>query len=331
MKAIVCKQYGPPDNLVFEDVPPPKAAKGQVVVSIKAAGVNFPDTLIIQNKYQFKPELPFSPGCECAGIVKEAGEGVTSLKPGDLVIALTTYGAFAEEILVKESECIPLPKGVDFKQAAGFTLTYGTSYYALHNRAQLKKNETLLILGAAGGVGSAAIELGKLMGARVIACASSAEKLAACKQLGADELINYESEDLRERIKQLTHDRGVDVIYDAVGGKYAEPAVRSMNWNGRYLVVGFAAGEIPKIPLNLTLLKGSSLVGVFWGSFMRKEPAEAVKNHTQLMNWLCDGKLKPLISAVYPLEQASRALADLMERKVKGKVVLVMDALPAPI
>ncbi len=326
MKAIVCKQYGPPDDLVLEDLPLLKAGKGQVVVSVKAAGVNFPDTLIIQNKYQFKPELPFSPGSECAGIVKEAGEGVSSVKAGDSVMALTTYGAFAEEILVKEAECIPLPKGVDFKQAAGFTLTYGTSYYGLHNRAQLRATETLLILGAAGGVGSAAIELGKLMGARVIACASSDEKLAACKQLGADELINYESEDLRERIKQLTNDRGVDVVYDAVGGKHAEPAVRSMSWNGRYLVVGFAAGEIPKIPLNLTLLKGCALVGVFWGSFMRKEPAAAAKNHAQLMTWLSQGKLKPLISAVYPLEEASRALKDLMERKVKGKVVLVMDS-----
>jgi NADPH2:quinone reductase len=214
----------PPDTLFMEELPSLKAGKGQVVISIKAAGVNFPDALIIQNKYQFKPELPFSPGCECAGIVKETGEGVTSVKPGDSVVALTTYGAFAEEILVKETECVPLNPGVDFKQAAGFTLTYGTSYYGLLNRAQLKANETLLILGAAGGVGSAAIELGKIMGARVIACASSTEKLAACKQLGADELINYESEDLRERIKQLTNDRGVDVVYDAVGGKHAEPA-----------------------------------------------------------------------------------------------------------
>jgi NADPH2:quinone reductase len=322
MKAILCKQYGPPESLVLEEVPPLKAGKGQVVISIKAAGVNFPDTLIIQNKYQFKPELPFSPGSECAGIVKEAGEGVAAVKPGDSVIAMTTYGSFAEEIVVKEAECIPLPKGVDFKVAAGFTLTYGTSYYALKDRAQLKAKETLLILGAAGGVGTAAIELGKLMGARVIACASTAEKLAACKELGADELINYESEDLRERIKQLTNDKGVDVVYDAVGGKFAEPAVRSMAWNGRYLVVGFAAGEIPKIPLNLTLLKGCSIVGVFWGVFMRKEPSAAARNHKELMTWLTTGKLKPLISAVYPLAQAPRALQDLLERKAKGKVIL---------
>ena len=306
MKAILCKQYGPPDSLVLEEVPPLQAGQGQVVVSIKAAGVNFPDSLIIQNKYQFKPSLPFSPGSECAGVVKEAGEGVTTVKPGDSVIALTTYGSFAEEIVVKEAECIPLPKGVDFKLASGFTLTYSTSYYALKNRAQLKSGETLLILGAAGGVGSAAIELGKLMGARVIACASTSEKLA-------------------ERIKQLTSDKGVDVVYDAVGGKYAEPAVRGMSWNGRYLVVGFAAGEIPKLPLNLTLLKGCSIVGVFWGAFMRKEPGAAAKNHAQLMTWLTTGKLKPLISAVYPLAQAPRALKDLIERKAMGKVVLAVQ------
>ncbi len=324
MKAILCKQYGPPDSLMLEEVPPPKAGKGQVVVSIKAAGVNFPDTLIIQNKYQFKPDLPFSPGCECAGIVKETGEGVTRIKPGDSVVALTTYGSFAEELVAKETECLPLPDGVDYKLAAGFTLTYGTSYYALKDRAQLKSGETLLILGAAGGVGSSAIELGKLLGARVIACASSDEKLAACKQLGADDLINYETEDLRERIKQLTGDKGVDVVYDAVGGKHSEPAVRSMGWNGRYLVVGFAAGEIPKIPLNLTLLKGCSIVGVFWGAFMRREPGIALKNQAQLMTWLIAGKLKPLISATYSLAQAPRALQDLMARKTKGKVVLLI-------
>src|SRR5712671_6786338 len=292
MKAILCKQYGPPESLVLEDLPVLKAGKGQVVISIKAAGVNFPDTLIIQNKYQFKPELPFSPGSECAGIVKEVGEGVTRVKQGDAVMALTTFGSFAEEIAVKEAECIPLPEGVDFKLAAGFTLTYGTSYYALKNRAHLKSGETLLILGAAGGVGSAAIELGKLMGARVIACASSSDKLAACKQLGADELINYETEDLRERIKQLTQDKGVDVVYDAVGGKYAEPSVRSMNWSGRYLVVGFAAGDIPKIPLNLTLLKGCSIVGVFWGAFARREPKSFAASIAQLGAWFREGKLK---------------------------------------
>ncbi len=323
MKAILCKQYGPPDNLVMEDVPAPKAGKGEVVIRVRAAGVNFPDILIIQNKYQFKPELPFSPGSECAGIVKEVGEGVAKVKPGDAAIALTTYGCFAEEVRVKEAECIPVPNDVDFNAAAGFILTYGTSYYALKDRARLNAKETLLVLGASGGVGSAAIQLGKLMGARVVACGSSPEKLAACTRLGADEVINYETEDLRERIKQLTQDKGVDVVFDAVGGKYAEPALRGMNWNGRYLVIGFAAGEIPKIPLNLTLLKGSAIVGVFWGAFTRKEPAAAAANHAQLLTWLSTGKLKPLLSAVYSLAQAPRALKDLMERKAIGKLVLV--------
>jgi NADPH2:quinone reductase len=326
VKAILCKQFGPPDSLVLEEVPALKPGQGQVVVSVKAAGVNFPDTLIIQNKYQFKPDLPFSPGSECAGIVKEVGEGVTRVRPGEAVIALTIHGSFAEEILLKEAECIPLPKGpneVDFTLAAAFILTYGTSYYALKDRAQLKTNETLLILGAAGGVGCAAIQLGKIMGARVIACASSAEKLAACQELGADEVMNYDTEDLRERVKQFTCEQGVDVVYDSVGGKYAEPALRSIGWNGRYLVVGFAAGEIPKIPLNLPLLKGCSMVGVFWGSFTRKEPAASAANHAQLLAWLAAGKLKPMISAVYPLAQASRALQDLLERKAIGKLVLV--------
>jgi len=322
MKAIICRQYGPPDCLVLEELASPKARPGQVVISVKVAGVNFPDTLIIQNKYQFKPELPFCPGCECAGVVKEAGEGVSTLRPGDRIAALTSHGSFAEEITLKETECIALPESIDLKLAAACTVTYGTSYYALKDRAQLRSDETLLILGAAGGVGSAAIELGKILGARVIACASSNEKLAVCKNFGADEVINYETDDLRERIKQLTKDRGVDVVYDAVGGNYAESALRSLRWNGRYLVVGFASGEIPKIALNLPLLKGCSIVGVFWGAFMGKEFDAARKNQAQLNAWLATGKLNPLISAVYPLAQAPRALKDLMERKAIGKVVL---------
>ena len=325
MKAVLCKQLGPPESLVFEEVPSPRAGKGQVVVSVKAAGVNFPDTLIIQGKYQLKPELPFSPGSECAGIVKETGEGVAHLKPGDHVIAFVSHGGYAEEVLARASECVPIPKQLDFKVAAGFTLTYGTSHHALKDRAGLKPGETLLVLGAAGGVGSSAIELGKLMGARVIACASSAEKLEACKKLGADELINYETEDLRERIKQLTGDKGVDVVYDAVGGKYTEPALRGMAWKGRYLVIGFAAGDIPKIPLNLPLLKGFSIVGVFWGAFSRKEPQANAANMAELLGWLVAGKLKPLVSVAYPLAQAATALNDLLQRKVTGKVVLVTN------
>ena len=253
MKAVLCKQYGPPDSLTFEELPSPRAGAGEVVVAVKAASVNFPDVLIIQNKYQFKPPLPFSPGSELAGVVKEVGSGVTAFKPGDKVIAFTTYGAFAEEVKTEAGRLLPLPEGMDFASGAAFLLTYGTSDHALRDRGGLKPGETLLVLGAAGGVGLAAIEIGKALGARVIACASSEEKLAVCRSHGADAGIDYAKEDLRERIKALTEGRGVDVVYDAVGGPYTEPAFRSLAWRGRLLVVGFAAGEIPKLPLNLAL------------------------------------------------------------------------------
>src|SRR5213075_2071561 len=267
MKAVLCKQYGPPESLTIEELPSPKPGAGEVVVSVKAASVNFPDVLIIQNKYQFKPPLPFSPGSEMAGLIKEVGEGVKGYKPGDRVIAFTTYGAFAEEVKVEAARLVPMPEGMDFNSAAAFLLTYGTSDHALRDRGALKAGETLLVLGAAGGVGLAAIQIGKALGARVIACASSEEKLAVCRSHGADAGIDYVKEDLRERIKALTDGRGVDVVYDAVGGPYTEPAFRSLAWRGRLLVVGFAAGEIPKLPLNLALLKGASVVGVFWGDF----------------------------------------------------------------
>jgi NADPH:quinone reductase len=323
MKAVLCKQYGLPDTLVVEDVPSLVPAAGQVVVSMKAAGVNFPDALIIQGKYQMKPPMPFSPGSELAGVVKEIGAAVTNVKAGDAVIAYAGYGGYAEEVTVDAHACIPMPAGVDFKVAASFMMTYGTSYHALKDRAQLQPGETLLVLGAAGGVGSAAVELGKLMGARVIAAASSDDKLEACKQLGADATINYTNEDLREATKRITGGTGVDVVYDPVGDKFAEPAMRDMAWGGRYLVIGFAGGEIPKIPLNLPLLKGFSIVGVFWGNFTRKEPKKNEANVRELLGWIASGKLKPLVSAAYPLAQAARALKDVMERKVKGKVVLV--------
>ena len=323
MKAVLCKQYGLPDTLVIEDVPALTPAAGQVVVSMKAAGVNFPDALIIQGKYQMKPPFPFSPGTEIAGIVKAVGEGVQHPKPGDAVIAYAGYGGYAEEVAVDARACIPMPAGVDFKVAASFMMTYGTSYHALKDRAQLQEGETLLVLGAAGGVGSAAVELGKLMGARVIAAASSADKLDACKKLGADATIDYSKEDLREAVKRITEGKGVDVVYDPVGDKFAEPAMRDMAWGGRYLVIGFAGGDIPKIPLNLPLLKGFSIVGVFWGSFTRKEPKKNEANVRELLAWIAGGKLKPLVSEAFPLEQAAQALKDVMERKVKGKVVLV--------
>jgi NADPH2:quinone reductase len=322
MRAVLCKELGLPEKLVVEDVPSPKAGKGQVVLSVKACGVNFPDTLIIQGKYQFKPELPFSPGGEVAGVVKEVGEGVNSPKPGDRVIAFNTWGGFAEEMVVEADRTIPMPDSMDFVPASAFVLTYGTSYHALKDRAQLKPGETLLVLGASGGVGIAAIQLGKMMGARVIAAASTAGKLQVCKENGADELIRYGEEDLRARVKELTAGKGVDVVYDPVGGPYSEPALRDMAWNGRFLVVGFAAGDIPKVPLNLTLLKGCSIVGVFWGAFTRKEPENNRRNNEDLMQFFVQGKVKPHIHATYPLERAAQALNEVMNKRVSGKVVL---------
>ena len=322
MKAVLCKKYGPPDELVVEQVPSLTAGKGQVVVSVKAAGVNFPDTLIIQGKYQFKPEPPFSPGGEVAGIVREIGEGVTGVKPGDRVIASSTWGGFAEEIAVDADRLVPMPDAMDYVPASAFILTYGTSYHALKDRAQLRAGETLLVLGASGGVGIAAVQLGKAMGARVIAAASSDAKLQVCKANGADETINYASEDLRARIKAITQGRGVDVVYDPVGGPYSEPALRDMAWNGRYLVVGFAAGEIPKIPLNLALLKGCSIVGVFWGAFTRNEAERNRRNNEELMQLYLQGKVTPHIHATYPLERAAEALNEVLNKRVSGKVVL---------
>ena len=326
MKALLCKQFGPPESLVLEEVPSPTPAAGEVVISIKAASVNFPDVLIIQNKYQFKPPLPFSPGSELAGVVKEIGPGVTSVKPGDKVIAFTAFGAFAEEVKTEAVRLLPLPEGMSYEAGASFILTYGTTDHALRDRGQLTPGETLLVLGAAGGVGVAAIEIGKALGARVIACASSDDKLAVCRQHGADECINYATEDLRERIKALTPGKGVDVIYDAVGGPYSEPAFRSIAWRGRHLVIGFAAGDIPKLPLNLALLKGASVVGVFWGDFTKREPQAFAESARQLARWYRDGKLKPHISASYPLAQAAEAMNLLASRKAKGKVVIRIGA-----
>jgi len=322
MRAVLCKELGPPEKLVIENVPSPKPGKGQVVVSVKAAGVNFPDTLIIQGKYQFKAEPPFSPGGEVAGVVKELGEGVTGVKPGARVIASSTYGGFAEEIAIDAERLVPMPDAMDYVPASAFILTYGTSYHALKDRAQLKAGETLLVLGASGGVGIAAIQLGKAMGAHVIAAASSDAKLAVCKQNGADELIDYAGDDLRTRVKAVTAGRGVDVVYDPVGGPYSEPALRDMAWNGRFLVVGFAAGEIPKVPLNLALLKGCSIVGVFWGAFTRIEAQRSRRNNEELMQLYLAGKVKPHIHATYPLERAAEALNEVLYKRVSGKVVL---------
>jgi NADPH2:quinone reductase len=323
VKAVLCKELGPPEKLTVENIPSPKPGKGQVLVSVKACGVNFPDTLIIQGKYQFKPELPFSPGGEVAGVVKEIGEGVVSPKPGDRVIAFTTWGGFAEELVADADRTVVMPAEMDFVPASAFVLTYGTSYHALKDRARLQAGETLLVLGASGGVGIAAIQLGKAMGARVIAAASSNQKLQVCKDNGADELINYGTDDLRAKVKTITAGKGVDVVFDPVGGPYSEPALRDMAWNGRFLVVGFAAGDIPKIPLNLTLLKGCSIVGVFWGAFTRNEPDLNRRNNEDLMKMYLDGQVKPHIHATYPLERAADALNEVMYKRVSGKVVLV--------
>src|SRR3954467_4101107 len=324
MKAVLCKQYGPPESLVVEELSSPKPGPGEVVVSVKAASVNFPDFLIIQNKYQFKPPLPFSPGSELAGVVKEVGADVSGWHSGDRVIAFTTYGAFAEEVKTEASRLLPLPDSMDFVTGAAFLLTYGTSEHALQDRGDLKSGETLLVLGAAGGVGLAAIEIGKILGARVIACASTDDKLAVCREHGADETINYAAEDLRERIKALTGGHGADVVYDPVGGPYTELALRSIAWRGRLLVVGFAPGEIPKIPLNLTLLKGCAIVGVFWAAWSPREPAHFAEAMARLDRWYADGKLKPHISATFPLERAADALTLMASRKVTGKVVLTV-------
>ncbi len=323
MKAVLCKEWGPPELLVVEDVPSPIAGPGEVLIEVHAAGVNFPDTLIIQKKYQFQPPLPFSPGGEVAGVVKAVGEGVKHHKPGDRVIGSNTWGGYAQELVVKAERVVPIPGGMDFVTASAYVLAYGTSLHALKDRARLAAGETLLVLGAAGGVGIAAVEIAKSMGARVIAAASSAEKLELCREHGADETINYASEDLRERIKVLTGGKGPNVIYDPVGGAFSEPAFRSIAWEGRHLVVGFAAGDIPKLPMNLPLLKSASLVGVFWGAFLQRDPATTRQHMTDLFELYSSGKVKPPVTKTYRLEEAAQALRDVMERRVKGKVAIL--------
>jgi NADPH2:quinone reductase len=323
MKAVVCKAWGPPESLVLETLPDPQPGPGQAVVEVMAAGVNFPDVLTVQGKYQVRPPLPFTPGNEFAGVVRAVGPGVTSVKVGDSVIGFTRTGAFAEQALAPVESLMPMPAGMDFETAAAITLTYGTSHHAVVDRAALQPGETMLVLGAAGGVGLAAIEIGKALGAHVIAAASSDEKLAVCSAHGADALINYSTTDLREAIRAHTGGKGPDVIYDPVGGAYSEPALRSIAWRGRHLVVGFAAGEIPKLPWNLMLLKGASVVGVFWGDFVRKEPAANLAAMRQMLEWMAQGKLRPLVSRRYPLADTAQALNDMAARKVTGKIVIV--------
>jgi len=323
MRAVRVHELTGPQALRLDDIPAPEVRAGQILIDVRAAGVNFPDVLLTRGKYQFKPNPPFSPGGEAAGVVRAIGDGVKTVAVGDRVATTLIYGAFAEQIIAPELAVVKLPEAVGFEVGAATLLTYATTYHALVDRAAVKSGETVLVLGAAGGVGIAAVELGALLGARVIAAASSEAKLAFCREHGASDTIDYSREDLKERVKALTKGNGVDVVYDPVGGELAEPALRGMAWQGRYLVVGFAAGEIPKIPLNLVLLKGCQIVGVFWGSFAMREPAKNRAHAEQLFAWIAEGKLRPAIDATLPFAQAGEALARLERREVKGKLVLV--------
>jgi NADPH2:quinone reductase len=322
MKAILCTRYCTPDELELADIPQPTAGPGEALVRVKAAALNFFDLLIIAGKYQVKPPFPFSPGSEFAGVVESVGAGVTDIVVGDRVLGSTGHGTAREYIAVPAKQLVKIPEKLDFERAAGLTVTYGTTLYALRERAQLKSGETLAVLGASGGVGLAAIEIGKIMGARVIACASSAEKLDFARSHGADETVNYASEDLRGALKRLGGERGIDVVYDPVGGPYAEPAVRSLGWEGRYLVIGFAAGEIPKLPLNLVLLKSCDIRGVIWGAWVARNPQGQRALMTDIVRWCAEGKLSGHVHAVYPLAEIATALKAIADRKAMGKIVL---------
>jgi len=322
VRAVLCKALGPPESLVLEEVDDPVAGDGQVVIDIHACAVNFPDVLIIQDMYQFKPPLPFSPGAEVAGVVSSVGPGITELSVGDRVLANPGWGGLAEKVAVNDGRAMPIGDELDFEHASAFMYAYGTSHYALKDRAHLQPGESLVVLGAAGGVGLAAVELGALIGANVIAAASTDDKLELCRDYGASMTINYSTEDLKTRIRELTGGAGADVVYDAVGGAYSEPALRSMAWEGRFLVIGFAAGEIPKIPLNLALLKSCDIVGVFWGAFVARDRTRNRENIDELMGWWRDGKLRPHVSSVYPLEKSADAIRELADRRAKGKVVV---------
>jgi NADPH2:quinone reductase len=326
VKALICSDVGALSALTVRDLPSPIPGPRQLLIDIKAASINFPDVLMVQGKYQFKPPLPFSPGSELAGIVTACGVEVTNYSVGDAVVAIVLYGAMAEECVVDSESALPIPQGMDFATAASFFVTYGTSYHALVDRAQICAGETLLALGAAGGVGIAAIEIGKALGATVIAAASSAEKLALCRAHGADQLINYATEDLRERLNSLLGKAGVDVVYDPVGSSYSETALRALRFGGRFLVVGFAAGEIAKIPLNLALLNERSILGVFWGEWIRRDPARYHAGLRQLGDWFRAGQLKPAITERVSLSGAIDALQRMANRQVSGKVIVLPES-----
>lgn len=326
MKAVICTEFAPRDQLRLADVAVPRPGPGEVLIRVAACGINFFDGLMVEGKYQTRPDRPFTPGSEVAGTIEAAGPGVTHLPVGTRVLAFNGLGGYAGHAVALAERTCPIPDSMGFDQAAGFLITYATSHHALKDRGGLAPGETLLVLGAAGGVGLTAVEIGKRMGARVIAAASSADKLALCRDHGADEVINYATEDLRARLKELTGGAGVDVAYDPVGGALTEAALRSMATNGRYLVIGFASGEIPKIPLNLLLLKQSAMIGVFWGAFARANPARHAANMAELFDWFEQGHLRPHIGARYPLERFAEALDMVMERTARGKVVLTMAA-----
>jgi NADPH2:quinone reductase len=325
MKALLCTAFGPIETLSVREAPAPRPGPSQVLLDVKAASLNFPDVLMVQGLYQVKPPLPFSPGVEMSGVIVEAGAEVRGFRPGDRVIAVAGWGGFAEECAVEADRLTPLPPGMDFVAGAAFLYTHETSLHALKDRGGLRAGETLLVLGAAGGVGLAAVEIGKCMGARVIAAASSEEKLALCRRRGADETINYASENLRERIRELTGEKGVDVVYDPVGGPYTEPALRATAWRGRLLVVGFAAGGIPKVPVNLALLKERSIVGVYWGESVRREPESHLQNSRQLMEWFASGKVTSTVSETVPLRDAPAVMKRMVDRKVQGKIVILPE------
>lgn len=325
MKAMICRAYGEPASLEYGDLPAPPIGPDDVRIAVRAAGVNFPDILVVQGKYQFKTPFPFAPGMECAGEVIEAGGNVTDLKPGDRVAAHPWNGCFAEQVVASATTVFKLPDGVDFTTAAACPVTYGTVYHALIDRGELRADETLLVLGAAGGVGLNAVEMAKLLGARVIAAAGSAEKLALCRDYGADETVNYTDGPLRDRVKALTGGRGADVIFDAVGGDMTDAAMRCINWQGRLLIIGFAGGRIARVPANLALLKGVALVGVAYQSFANRDPAASRANMATLFDWIAAGKLRPHVSMRFPLSQAAEAMHAIAERRSTGKVVLEID------
>jgi len=324
MRALVCKAYGPPQSLVLEQQPDPKPGAGEVLVEVKAAGINFPDILVIAGSYQVKVAPPFVPGNEAAGVVEAVGEGVERIKPGDRVIATPQGGAFADKCVVSEKLCLPLPRALGFEQGAGFTVTYATTYHAFRQSTDLKAGETLLVLGAAGGVGSSAVEIGKALGARVIAAASTEEKLQFAREAGADETINYSELSLRDAVKELTGGKGVDVVYDPVGGELANMALRSLAWHGRYLVIGFACGDIPEFPANIALLKEASIIGVWWGTWAARNPTLSLQNMQDLSTLVNQHKLVPRVTERYPLERYADAFAAITDRRAKGKVVLSM-------